>query len=108
MNLSIKISRLSNLLFFVSKTDKANLVEPDLRKYLSSGNFNLSFYGKNEGEIWRQIEKMAGKEKAKKIKKSIVPLNSVFTPYWHKASKHLFLWKQYFQKKSVFVSRNCL
>jgi hypothetical protein len=103
MNLSIKISRLSNLLFFASKTDKADLIEPYLRKYLSGEKFNLSFYGKNEGEIWRQIEKMVGREKAKEIKKSIVPLNSVFIPYWRKASKSLFLWKQYFQENQSLL-----
>lgn len=101
MNLSIKIFRLSNILFFAQKTDEANLVKSDLQKYLSSEKFNLSFYEKSEGEIWRQIEKIVGKENAKEIKKSIVILNPVFVPYWRKASKHLFLWKQYFQKNQT-------
>lgn len=66
MHLSIKIPRLSNLLFFASKTDKADLAKPDLQKYLSDENLNLSFYGKNENKIWRQIEETIGKENAKK------------------------------------------
>jgi hypothetical protein len=98
MNLSIKVSRLSNLLFFASKTNKADLVSHDLQKYLLSEQFNLSFYGKSENEIWKQIEKIIGKGKTKEMKKSILSLNLVFIPYWHKASKNLFLWKQYFQK----------
>jgi hypothetical protein len=105
MHLSIKISRLSNLLFFVSKIDKANLVKSDLRKYLSDEKLNLSFYGKNENKIWRQIEKIIGKENAKKIKKSIVPLDQVFAPHWRKASKHLLLWKQYFQNNQFLFQQ---
>jgi hypothetical protein len=100
---SIKISRLSNLLFFAQKTDGVNLTKFDLRKYLSDEKFNLSFYGKSENKIWRQIEKIIGKENAKETKKSIVSLNSVFTSHWRKASNHLLLWKQYFQNnQSVF------
>lgn len=103
MHLSIKISRLSNLLFFVQKTDEINLIKFDLRKYLSDEKFNLSFYGESEDKIWKQIEETIGKEDAKKIKKTIVSLGSVFTSHWHKASKHLLLWKQYFQNnQSVF------
>lgn len=105
MHLSIKIPRLSNLLFFASKTDKADLAKPDLQKYLSDENLNLSFYGKNENKIWRQIEETIGKEHAKKIKKSIVLLDQVFTPHWRKASKHLFLWKQYFQNNQSLLQR---
>ena len=103
MHLSIKISRLSNLLFFVQKTDGADLTKFDLRKYLSDEKFNLSFYGKNEDKIWRQIEKIIGKESAKEMKRSIVSLDPFFTLHWHKASKHLLLWKQYFQNnQSLF------
>ncbi len=105
MHLSIKISRLSNLLFFASKIDKADLAKSDLQKYLSDEKLNLSFYGKNENKIWRQIEETIGKENAKKIKKSIVPLDQVFTPHWRKVSKHLFLWKQYFQNNQSLLQR---
>ncbi len=105
MHLSIKIPRLSNLLFFASKIDKADLAKSDLQKYLSDENLNLSFYGKNENKIWRQIEETIGKEHAKKIKKSIVLLDQVFDPYWRKASKHLLLWKQYFQNNQSLLQR---
>jgi len=105
MHLSIKISRLSNLLFFASKIDKADLAKSDLQKYLSDEKLNLSFYGKNENKIWRQIEETIGKENAKKIKKFIVPLDQVFDPYWRKASKHLLLWKQYFQNNQSLLQR---
>ncbi len=97
MHLAIKISRLSNLLFFVQKTDEHNLIKFDLRKYLSDEEFNLSFYGKSEDKIWRQIEKIIGKEGVKETKKSIVSLDPFFASRWHKAFKHLLLWKQYLQ-----------
>ncbi len=103
MHLSIKISRLSNLLFFTQKTDGDNLIKFDLQKYLSDEKFNLSFYGKSEDKIWGQIEKIIGKENAKETRKSIVSLNPAFTLYWRKASKHLLLWRQYFQNnQSLF------
>ena len=105
MYLSIKISHLSNLLFFAQKTNRVNLTKFDLRKYLSDEKFNLSFYGKSEDKIWKQIEIIIGKENAKETKKSIVPISidPVFASHWHKASNHLFLWKQYFQNnRSLF------
>jgi hypothetical protein len=103
MYLSIKISRLSNLLFFAQKTNRADLIKFDLQKYLSDEKFNLSFYGRSEDKIWRQIEKIIGKECAKEIKKSFIPLNAVFDSHWRKAFNHLFLWKQYFQNnQSLF------
>ncbi len=97
MHLSIIISRFSNLLVFVQKTDKHNLVKFDLQKYLTDKNFNLSFYEKSENKIWRQIEKSIGEENTKQIKKSIVLLKPAFALYWRKTSKHLLLWKRYFQ-----------
>lgn len=103
MHLSIKISRLSNFLLFASKTDRADLVKYNLRKYLLDEIVSLSFYGKSKDKIWRQIEKIIGKENTKEIKKSVVFLDQIFAPYWRKASKHLLLWKQYFQNnQSLF------
>jgi hypothetical protein len=103
MYLSIKISRLSNLLFFAQKTDGHNLIKFNLQKYLSDEKFNLSFYGKSGDKIWRQIEKIIGKENAKETKKSIVSLDPVFTSHWRKVSNHLLLWKQYFRNnQSLF------
>ncbi|MBN2197830.1 hypothetical protein JW698_01370 [Candidatus Wolfebacteria bacterium] len=108
MYLSIKISRLSNFLFFAQKTNKHNLIKFDLRKYLSDEKFNLSFYGKSEDKIWRQIEKIIGKENAKETKKSIVLLNPVFTSHWRKASNHLLLWKQYFRNNQSLFQQTTL
>jgi len=105
MHLSIKISRLSNLLFFASKTDKDDLVKSDLRKYLLDEKIDLSFYGKSEDKIWRQIEKIIGKENTKEIKKSVVSLDQIFAPHWHKASRHLLLWKQYFQNNQFLFQQ---
>jgi len=105
MHLSIKISRLSNLLFFAQKTDGVNLIKFDLQKYLSNEKFNLSFHGKSEDKIWRQIEKIIGKENAKKIKKSIVSLNPTFTSHWREASNRLLLWKRYFQNNQFLFQQ---
>lgn len=105
MHLSIKISRLSNLLFFASKIDKADLVKSDLQKYLLDEGVDLSFYGKSEDKIWRQIEKIIGKENTKEIKKSVVSLEQIFAPHWRKASKHLLLWKQYFQNNQFLFQQ---
>ncbi len=101
MHLSIKISRLSNFLFFIQKTDGYNLINSDLRKCLSDEKFSLSFYGKSKNKIWRQIEKTIGKENAKQVKKSIVSLEPVFTLYWRKTSEHLLSWKRYFQNNQL-------
>ncbi len=108
MHLSIKISRLSNFLFFVQKTNRHNLIKFDLQKYLSDEKLNLAFYGKNENKIWGQIEEIIGKENAKKIKKSIVPLDQIFAPRWRKTSKHLLLWKQYFQNNQSSFQQSIL
>ncbi len=108
MHLSIKIFRLSNLLFFASKTDKADLVKSDLRKYLLDEKVGLSFYGKSENKIWRQIEKIIGKENTREIKKIVVSLDQVFAPHWRKASKHLLSWKQYFQNNQSLFQQSIL
>ncbi len=108
MHLPIIISRFSNLLFFIQKTNKHNSIKFDLQKYLSDEEFNLSFYGKSENKIWRQIEKVIGKENAKKIKKSIVPLDRVFVPHWCKTSKNLLLWKRYFQNNQLLFQQTIL
>lgn len=106
MYLLIKISRLSNFLFFIQKTNKHNLIKLDLQKYLVNENFNLSFYGKNENKIWKQIEKIIGGETAKQIKKSTASLKPVFISHWHETSKHLLLWKRYFQNNRLLFQTN--
>ncbi|MFH1997150.1 MAG: hypothetical protein ABII94_00435 [Patescibacteria group bacterium] len=108
MHLSIKISRLSNLLSFAQKTDGHNLIKFDLRKYLSDEKLNLSFYGKSENKIWRQIKKIIGKESAKQIKKSIVSLEPVFASHWRETSKYLLLWKRYFQNNQLLFQQTIL
>lgn len=108
MHLSIKISRLSNLLFFATKTDGDNLIKFDLQKHLSDEKLDLSFYGKSEDKIWGQIEKIIGKKMQKKIKKSTVLLDPVFASHWHKAFKHLLLWEQYFQNNQSLFQQSIL
>ena len=105
MHLSIKISRLSNLLLFASRTDRADLVKSNLQKYLLNEKVRLSFYGKSEDKIWRKIEKIIGKENTKGIKKSVVLLDQLFAPRWRKVSKHLLLWKQYLQNNQFLFQK---
>ena len=69
MHLQIIISRLSNFLFYVQKTDEHNLVKFDLQKYLSDEDINLSFYRKSEDRIWKQIKESVGEEGREQIKK---------------------------------------
>jgi len=103
MYLSIKISRLSNILFFAQITDGHNLIKFDLRKYLIDDNINRLFYGENKNKIWKQIEESIGTQKAGQMKKAIISLDQVFTSHWRKTSGHLLLWKQYFQNnQSLF------
>lgn len=108
MHLSIIISRFSNFLFFIQETNEYDSVKFDLQKYLSDEKLNLSFYGKGENKIWGQIEKIIGKESAKQIKKSIVSLEPVFASHWRKTSKHLFLWKRYFQNNQLLFQQTIL
>jgi len=108
MHLPIIISRLSNLLFFIQKTNRHNLIKFDLQKYLANESFNLSFYGKNENKIWKQIKKSIGEKNTKQIKKTIVLLKPVFTSHWRKTSKHLILWKRYFQSNQLLLQKAVL
>ncbi len=103
MSLSIKISRLSNLLFFTQKSNRVKFNKSDLQKYLLDEKVNLSFYGEKEDKIWKQIEKNIGKDNVKEIQNSIILLDKEFDVYWHKAYKHLFSWQQYFlDNESLF------
>ncbi len=94
MHLPIIISRFSNLLFFAQKTG-----------WHHNENFNPSFYGKSENKIWKQIEKSIGKQNTKQIKKTIAPARPNFVSHWYKVSKHLFLWKQYFQNNGLLFQQ---
>jgi len=91
MYLLIRISRLSNLLFFAQKTDRHNLIKFDLQKYLINENINLLFYEENKNKVWKQIEESIGIQKAEQVKKAIISLDSFFTSHWRKASGHLLL-----------------
>jgi hypothetical protein len=108
MYLSIRISRLSNLLFFAQKTDVHNLIKFDLRKHLFDDNINPLFYGENKNKIWKKIEESIGIQKAEQMKKAIISLNPFFTSYWRKASRHLLLWKQYFQNNQSLFQKAIL
>jgi len=108
MYLSIRISRLSNLLFFAQKTDVHNLIKFDLRKHLFDDNINPLFYGENKNKIWKKIEESIGIQKAEQMKKAIISLNPFFSSYWRKASRHLLLWKQYFQNNQSLFQKAIL
>ncbi|MFH1145807.1 MAG: hypothetical protein V1707_02490, partial [bacterium] len=95
--LSIIISRFSQLLFFIQKTGRRYVVNLDVRKYLADDNVNLFFYERSERQIWKQIKASIGEQKAKQIKKTIIPLRSAFLTHWRKVSQYLFLWKRYLQ-----------
>jgi hypothetical protein len=99
------ISRLSNLLFSIQKTDGRSLVKFDLEKYLSNENLDLSFYEKSENKIWGQIKKSIGEENARQFQKAIAPLESIFTSHWRKTSNHLLLWRKYFQSNQSLFRR---
>lgn len=99
MNLSIIISRFSNFLFFVQK--QRNF----LADYPSDKPLDLSFYEKNEHAIWKQIELSIGKHAAKKIKNAITPSKHEFSLYWNATSKHLLLWKRYFQNNQFLFQQ---
>lgn len=105
MRLSLIISRLTNLLFFIQKIDNHCLVKLDLQKCLVDEDFNLFFYGKNENKIWEQIEQSIGKQNTKQFQKATTSTESIFTPHWRKGSKHLFLWKKYFQNDQLLFQR---
>ncbi len=96
MNLSIKISRLSNFLFFIQKTDNTS-VKLDLKKYFSNNDMELLYYEKNDNKIWEQIKKTIGKQNQEEFKKNISPLEFIFAKHWNKEEKILFSWKKYFQ-----------
>ncbi|MBU2068007.1 hypothetical protein KKE13_00255, partial [Patescibacteria group bacterium] len=68
MHLPLIISRFSNLLFFVQKTNQVRLTGFNLQKYLAD-NVDISFYGKSESEIWKQIRKSIGKQNTEQFKK---------------------------------------
>ncbi|MDD3491741.1 MAG: hypothetical protein PHG13_02170 [Candidatus Pacebacteria bacterium] len=103
MDLSIKISRLCNTLFFIQKSNKVGFIKSGLQKYLLDEKVSLSFYGKSDDKIWKQIEKNVGKEKVKEIQNSIGLLDQKFNIHWHKAYKHLLSWQQYFlENESLF------
>ena len=104
MRLPIIISRFSNLLFFVQKTNQGRLAGFDLQKHLAD-NIDLSFYRKTESEIWKQIRKSIGEQNTEQFKKVIIPIRPIFASHWKKASKNLLLWKQYFQNNQFLFQR---
>jgi len=105
MYLPIIISRLSNFLFYVQKTNEHNSVKFHLQKYLLGENLNLFFYGESENKIWKQIKELIGEQNTKQIEKAIILSASVFTSYWHKAYKHLSLWERYFQDNQILLQQ---
>lgn len=76
-----------------------------MKKYFPDENFDLSFYGKNDDKIWKQIGKSIEKEKIKQFQKSIKLLEADFNSYWHKKAKHLLLCKKYFQSNQSLLQQ---
>jgi len=107
MRLTIKISRLSNLLFFIKKTKKYSSMNVDLQKYFLDETLELSFYAQNNTRIWNQIRKIIGKKNIEEFKKFIASFSFDFKPYWNKSFKNLVLWKRYFQNNE-FLFRQTL
>lgn len=105
MHFSFIISPLSNLLFFIQKTDIQFLARSNLQNHLANGALNLSYFEKNEKKIWKQIEKLIGQPNIKLFRKAVICHKSIFTPYWHKASEHLTLWKRYFQNNQSLLQQ---
>lgn len=108
MYLTIKISQLSNLLFFAQKAEVCDLIKIDLRQplqHLADSNINRLFYEQNENKLWKQIEKTTGTQKLNQIREAIILLDPVFTSHWHKAHKHLLSWKQYFQDNQLLFEQ---
>lgn len=100
--LSIIIPKFSNLLFFAQKRlSHSNKSQ----KYLSDENINLSFYGENENEIFKQIEELIGKQNAEQIKTDLSAIRPIFTERWPKISKNLLSWKQYFQNNEQLFKK---
>ena len=105
MHLQIKISRLSNFLFFVQKTNKQTPAGFNLKNYFPGENFDLSFYGKSNDKIWKQIEKSIGKERVKQFQESVKPMETAFNSYWRNKAKRLLLCKKYFQNNQPLLQR---
>lgn len=108
MYLSIIISRLSNFLFFVQKTNRDNLDKFDLRKSLINKHLDIFFYGKNENEIWKQINKSIGAQNIRHFQSAITPLKPIFASHWSKIHKQLLLWKQYFQNNQPLFQQTII
>jgi len=103
MRLPITISKFSNLLFFVHKSN--TLTNRELKEQLSAENIDLLFYGKNKKEIWRQLIKKLGGKRTKQIKSEIAYLLPNFVSFWNKKAKHLLAWKQYLQSNQLIFER---
>jgi hypothetical protein len=105
MRLSIVISRPVNLLFFAQKKDQYHPNIFNLQKYSSDNNLDLLFYEKSERRIWEQIRKTIGKQNVEKIKETIASLQPSFITHWHRASKNLLSWKQYFENNQILLQK---
>ena len=106
MHLNFQISPLSNFLFFIKKADQHSLTKIRLlEEYLSNDTIELSFLGKREGVIWKQIEKAIGSEGLKQFKKAVRLIQPTFISYWNRASQNLSLWKQYFQSNQLLFQQ---
>lgn len=97
MPFTIIISRFSNLLLFAQKMGGRRFAEISAQRCPDGRSVDMLFYGKNKNRILGKIERIVGKQDIKQIKRMLVSLEPSFTPYWQKTSKHLLLWKRYFQ-----------
>jgi len=108
MRLTIKISRLSNFLFFIKKTTKYSSMNIDLHKYFLYETLELSFYAQNNTRIWNQIRKIIGKKNIEEFKKFIASFSFDFNSYWNKSFKNLVLWRRYFQNNEFLFRQTLL
>lgn len=104
----IKISPFSNLLFFIQKKSERKLIKFDFKNYINDGHIDTMFYGKNESEIWAQINKSINKNKQKDFKENISVIEPSFKPYWKKEFTNLSSWKKYFQKNQAILQQTIL
>ncbi|MEI6296848.1 MAG: hypothetical protein WCO84_04360 [bacterium] len=103
-NLQIKISKLSNLLFYVKNSKPSSPLSSDLQTFLSDNNIDVFFFEKNESKIWAQIKKIVDKQHQNEIKRSIEILKPDFLLKWVKIEKNLKLWKKQLNNKKHLIS----
>ncbi len=105
MGSPIIISRLANLLFSAQRGGYPSLDERDLQSFFSRENIDITFYGKSERDIWKRIAESVGESEIKHLRKSIASLKNESSQHWLETSRHLLVWKHYFQNNRILLQR---